>query len=406
MGPARDQRDRRARLHADHRGHGAAPRRRDRLDPRASVDRRGALPRGPEGASCRRASPSPTARGSRSPRSTSALGASRGRAHPRAAAEARSGPVERRAQGAAAARAARVLREARSYGYARGGMPVAFVDRVRAYYDILLRHERPHRAAARAPIAPPSTPRPPASASSRIMRARAMRAVARSRALAARRARRRASPRAPAPVFLDELTSTELRDAIRAGKTTIIVPIGGTEQNGPHMALGKHNVRVAAARRADRARARQRARRAGDRLRARRRHRPADRAHALSRDHHRAGATRSQQCSNPPRAASGCTAFATSCSSAITAATRRDNRGGRGAAQPRVGGDAGARARDRRVLPRRRRREFAATLQRRGFSDDEIGTHAGLADTSLMLALDARARARATAARAPPPPTA
>ena len=31
-----------------------------------------------------------------------------------------------------------------------------------------------------------------------------------------------------------------------AGKTTIIVPTGGTEQNGPHMALGKHNVRIAA----------------------------------------------------------------------------------------------------------------------------------------------------------------
>jgi membrane-bound lytic murein transglycosylase F len=30
------------------------------------------------------------------------------------------------------------------YGYARGGMPVAFVDRVRAYYDILLRHEPEH----------------------------------------------------------------------------------------------------------------------------------------------------------------------------------------------------------------------------------------------------------------------
>ena len=29
-------------------------------------------------------------------------------------------------------------------GYARGGMPVAFVDRVRGYYDILLRHEPPH----------------------------------------------------------------------------------------------------------------------------------------------------------------------------------------------------------------------------------------------------------------------
>ena len=29
------------------------------------------------------------------------------------------------------------------YGYARGGMPVAFVDRVRAYYDILLRTQIP-----------------------------------------------------------------------------------------------------------------------------------------------------------------------------------------------------------------------------------------------------------------------
>jgi creatinine amidohydrolase len=45
-------------------------------------------------------------------------------------------------------------------------------------------------------------------------------------------------------VFLEELTWTELRDLIQSGKTTIIVPIGGTEQNGPHMALGKHNLRV------------------------------------------------------------------------------------------------------------------------------------------------------------------
>ena len=51
---------------------------------------------------------------------------------------------------------------------------------------------------------------------------------------------------APATVFVDDLTWTELRDAIHAGKTTIIVPIGGTEQNGPHMALGKHNARVKA----------------------------------------------------------------------------------------------------------------------------------------------------------------
>jgi creatinine amidohydrolase len=48
----------------------------------------------------------------------------------------------------------------------------------------------------------------------------------------------------PTSVFLEDLTWTELRDAIARGKTTVIVPIGGTEQNGPGMALGKHNVRV------------------------------------------------------------------------------------------------------------------------------------------------------------------
>jgi creatinine amidohydrolase/Fe(II)-dependent formamide hydrolase-like protein len=48
----------------------------------------------------------------------------------------------------------------------------------------------------------------------------------------------------PDTVFLEELTWTELRAFVRAGKTTIILPIGGTEQNGPHMALGKHNARV------------------------------------------------------------------------------------------------------------------------------------------------------------------
>ena len=45
-------------------------------------------------------------------------------------------------------------------------------------------------------------------------------------------------------IFLDDLTWTELRDEIAAGKTTIIVPIGGTEQSGPAIALGKHNRRV------------------------------------------------------------------------------------------------------------------------------------------------------------------
>ena len=48
----------------------------------------------------------------------------------------------------------------------------------------------------------------------------------------------------PKPVFLEELTWTEVRDAVKAGRTTIIVPIGGTEQSGPYIALGKHNVRA------------------------------------------------------------------------------------------------------------------------------------------------------------------
>ncbi|MBI3981451.1 MAG: creatininase family protein [Gemmatimonadetes bacterium] len=43
-------------------------------------------------------------------------------------------------------------------------------------------------------------------------------------------------------VFLEELTWLEVRDAIRSGKTTVIVATGGIEQNGPYLVLGKHNV--------------------------------------------------------------------------------------------------------------------------------------------------------------------
>ncbi|HZZ93931.1 MAG TPA: creatininase family protein [Usitatibacter sp.] len=45
-------------------------------------------------------------------------------------------------------------------------------------------------------------------------------------------------------VFLEDLTWTEVRAEAKAGKSIILVPIGGTEQSGPHMALGKHNARV------------------------------------------------------------------------------------------------------------------------------------------------------------------
>jgi len=48
---------------------------------------------------------------------------------------------------------------------------------------------------------------------------------------------------APPEVSLEVMTSPELRSAIAAGTTTVLIPIGGTEQNGAHLVLGKHNVR-------------------------------------------------------------------------------------------------------------------------------------------------------------------
>lgn len=42
-------------------------------------------------------------------------------------------------------------------------------------------------------------------------------------------------------VWLEEMTWMEARDALKAGSTTVIIPTGGVEQNGPYVALGKHN---------------------------------------------------------------------------------------------------------------------------------------------------------------------
>jgi creatinine amidohydrolase len=46
----------------------------------------------------------------------------------------------------------------------------------------------------------------------------------------------------PRSVFLEDLTWPEIRDAQAAGSTSAIIFAGGIEQNGPHMALIKHNV--------------------------------------------------------------------------------------------------------------------------------------------------------------------
>jgi creatinine amidohydrolase len=49
----------------------------------------------------------------------------------------------------------------------------------------------------------------------------------------------------PTTVSIADMTWVEVRSAIEAGYTRAIVPSGGIEQNGPHMILGKHDHIVA-----------------------------------------------------------------------------------------------------------------------------------------------------------------
>ncbi len=46
--------------------------------------------------------------------------------------------------------------------------------------------------------------------------------------------------------WLEELTWMEVRDQIALGQTTVLLPTGGIEQNGPYVITGKHNKIVAA----------------------------------------------------------------------------------------------------------------------------------------------------------------
>jgi creatinine amidohydrolase len=47
-----------------------------------------------------------------------------------------------------------------------------------------------------------------------------------------------------APVLMEEMTAFEVRDAIRAGKTTVLIFNASTEATGPHVVLGKHIFRA------------------------------------------------------------------------------------------------------------------------------------------------------------------
>lgn len=59
-------------------------------------------------------------------------------------------------------------------------------------------------------------------------------------ALASPAAAQLPTPKPPDTVFLEELTWDELALLIKGGKTTAIIGTAGTEQKGPHMAIGEH----------------------------------------------------------------------------------------------------------------------------------------------------------------------
>jgi len=204
---------------------------------------------------------------------------------------------------------------------------------------------------------------------------------------------RRAYAAPPATPYIDELTWTELRDRLAAGATTVLVPIGGTEQSGPHMVLGKHNVR----------------------------------AHALAgRIAARLGnalvapvvAYVPEGSIDPPAAHMrfpGTISVSEATFEAVLESTARSFRqhgfrdvvflgdhGGYQTSLQRVankldrewsGGRKGAATPGCRVHAlldyyRVTQGAYVDALRARGFTADEIGTHAGLADTSLSLAVD------------------
>ena len=195
-----------------------------------------------------------------------------------------------------------------------------------------------------------------------------------------------AQGQSPNTVFLEELTWTELRDLVKSGKTTIIVPIGGTEQNGPHMTLGKHNRRV----------------------------------HLLSEKIARALGNAlvapviayvPEGGVNPPTEHMRFPGTITVPQEAFEKVLESTARSFKLAGFRDIVflGDHGGYQRDERVVAARLDREWSATdvrshaveeyyhasetefpqlLKSKGYREEEVGTHAGLADTSLMLAVD------------------
>jgi creatinine amidohydrolase len=204
------------------------------------------------------------------------------------------------------------------------------------------------------------------------------------------------------PVHIDELTSPELRARVAAGATTVLIPIGGTEQNGPHMVLGKHNVRVRVL------------------------------AEAIARSLGNAVvapvlAYVPEGAIDPPAAHmrfSGTVSIADTAFEAVLEGAARSFRQ-HGLRDIVLLGDHGGYQRNLQAVAARLNKQFAKgsptrvhalvdyyrvtqtayvrALRERGIGDAEIGSHAGLADTALALAVDKSLVRQALLAGTPAP---
>ena len=188
-------------------------------------------------------------------------------------------------------------------------------------------------------------------------------------------------------VRLDDLTSSEVAASIARGTTTVLVPVGGTEQSGAHIALGKHNRRVDVL-------SQRIAEALGDTLVA-----PVIAYVPEGSIDPPSGHMRYAGTISVPS-----DVFVRTLESAARSLRRHGFRdivflgdhGGyqrelRTAAEQlnREWAKSGVRAHALADYYRSADETFRNALVQRGFSNDEIGVHGGLADTSLMLAVDA-----------------
>jgi creatinine amidohydrolase len=191
-----------------------------------------------------------------------------------------------------------------------------------------------------------------------------------------------------AGVYLEDLTSPELGARIAAGTATVLVPIGGTEQSGPQIALGKHNVRA-------RVLAGRIAGQLGNAVVAPTVAYVPEGAVNPPAGHMRFPGT----ISIPDAAFAGLLegSARSFCQHGLREVFFLQDHGGYrknvDAVVGRLNGDAAWTARGCRAHALHEYYDatqdgYVADLKRRGFKDAEIGLHAGLADTSLMLAVD------------------